>query len=142
MEIKVKNFIKLFTIVNTLSSNADVPPYPLRRQISKAMPDYKKEIELISEEEEKKIRKYYDEVEKITNGIRYDKIKKGMTVEQFNEEMEAFQNTTINITDLIINESDLEAVTVFTHKGERIAMPAEYLTVLDCFIIPEKKPIN
>jgi hypothetical protein len=135
MEIKVKDFARLFTIVSSLSSNADVPSFSLRRQMSKVMPDYKKELELIGQEEEAIIRKYYNKVDKVPNGINYTEIKEGMTAEQFNAELNAFVETTINITPLEIKENDLETVTVFTQSKERIAMPAEFLTVLDCFII-------
>jgi hypothetical protein len=141
--MKVSLFKKLYPIIQALVKNSDVPSYPLRRAMSKAMPGYNDELKSIVEEEEKIIEKYYNKVEPVQTGVRFDKLKDGMKQEDFNVEFKAFQETEIDVQRIEFKETDLETITVFTPKNERISMPADFMTILDeaYFIIDEpKKP--
>ena len=136
---KLDNF---YNVLKDLSSvNADVLSFQLRRLLSKKEPEFRKEQEIIDKERVEIFKKYYDDIKTLPNGMMTsDKLKEGLKAEDYQKELDDFMNQTIDIESFEIKESDLEQVFIFNSKQDRIPIPANYLTILDRFIVdkPDK----
>ena len=118
--------------LSQLSKNADIPDFKARYAIARSFDKLKSAVDPLFEEKNSIIKKYHV-LEK--NQVR--ELKEGMNADDFEKEVQEFFKQEIEIEVYKIKMSTLVSGQVFNERRERVSLPANFLIVLDKWLIDD-----